>query len=113
MAKENLENAVKLLEKIDVILATKASEATPIIDKDTKVNEFPKISKKRKSKDSDSLMNAHVPKKRSSKTFVKQHSSTLTLSQREEQAMEDLASYVEECGGKYTLQTLFHACFYV
>ena len=94
------------MEKIDASLVKKASEAAPINGTDVSPSKI-ELKKRKKYNDAESLMNTHVPKKRNTSAgSASTPSKTLTLSQREEKAMEDLASYVEECGGMFKNITL-------
>jgi len=94
-----MKNALDLFEKIDDSLVTKASEAPPISLNDSR-NESTKSKKRKQKQDGESLMDTHVPKKRNTSVGSSSATKTLILSQREENAMNDLVLYVEECGGK-------------
>lgn len=92
-------------------MVAKASEATPIPEKDSNSARHQSDSKKRKKSNSESLMNTHVPKKRVASVGSNASSiTTLTLSQREEQAMKELSHYVEECGGVFAYISLLRRC---
>ena len=98
LAKHHLKEVGELLMKIDPNLCEIAKKSIP-----GKANNLPDIPKKRKGSGAlDDL--DHVPKKKSSQSHDR--SETMTLSQREEKAMNNLTKHIIDLGGKLTLAPL-------
>lgn len=104
IAKENLKHVASLLKNVDEGLANIAIETVLPLEKDNVDSEIPKKKNKRKLEKDDhtfeDMDSTHVPKKRGKKGASSKPSGSLTLSQREENAMKELQKHIGECGGK-------------
>lgn len=98
-AKIHVEKVAGFFSKVDPVLGDLVSSSKPSEDSsDSGAKNQSAHNKKRKNNEKDPPDASPMKKSNLSST------EGLTLSQREKRAMELLASYLEECGGKFDVQ---------